>query len=99
MLQTTMDVAKHHGHVFTASAIGGLVAFAFGAWYSATLVAVYVKYQPSASGRSNPSCSGGGCSSAKVIGLLVFITFAGYVCFFLINLRQGIDNYSGLPNF
>jgi hypothetical protein len=37
---------------------------------------VYVKYEPGA----NPACStgAGGCSSAKVIGLLVFITFAMY---------------------
>ncbi|MCJ1255487.1 putative choline transporter, neither null mutation nor overexpression affects choline transport [Lignoscripta atroalba] len=80
MLQTTMDVAKHHGHVFLVSAIGGFVAFAFGAWFSITLVAIYVKYEPNSRG-SNPACSsgsGGGCSSAKVIGLIVFITFAGY---------------------
>lgn len=39
-------------------------------------MAVYVKYEVGA----NPACStgAGGCSSAKVIGLLVFITFAGY---------------------
>ena len=45
-----------------------------------TLVAVYVKYEPS-SGGTNPACSsgsGGSCSSAKVIGLIVFVTFAGY---------------------
>ena len=37
---------------------------------------MYVKYEPGA----NPACStgAGGCSSAKVIGLLVFITFAMY---------------------
>lgn len=83
MLQTTMDVAKHHGHVFTVSAIGGFVAFAFGAWYSVTLVAIYVQYQPDNKG-SNPSCStSGSCSTAKVVGLIVFITFAGYVSLFL----------------
>ena len=81
MLQTTMDVAKTYGHVFTVSAIGGFVAFAFGAWFSVTLVAVYVQYEPNTSTNgSNPACSSSGsCSSAKVIGLLVFITFAGYV--------------------
>lgn len=87
-----MDVAKGYGHVFLVSAIGGLVALAFGAWFSVTLVAVYVKYEPNGNGR-NPACSskgvrggsggsGGSCSSAKVIGILVFITFAGY-CKFL----------------
>lgn len=77
MLQTTMDVAKGYGHVFTVSALGGMVAFAFGAWFSVTLVSIYVKYEPNSRG-SNPACAGGGCSSAKVIGLIVFITFAGY---------------------
>lgn len=80
VLQQTMDVAKSFGHVFLVSAIGGIVSVAFGAWFSVTLVAVYVKYQPS-SGGTNPACSsgsGGTCSSAKVIGLIVFVTFAGY---------------------
>lgn len=77
MLQTTMDVAKGYGHVFTVSALGGLAALAFGAWFSVTLVSIYVKYQPNNHG-SNLACSHGGCSSAKVIGLIVFITFAGY---------------------
>jgi len=41
-----------------------------------TLVAVYVKYEPGL----NPACNtgAGGCSTATVIGLLVFITFAMY---------------------
>ena len=83
MLQQTMDVAKSFGHVFSVSAIGGIIALAFGAWFSVTLVAVHVKYQPDSKGTrsggraSNPACSGS-CSSAKVIGLIVFITFAGY---------------------
>lgn len=57
------------------SCIGGLIATAFGAWFSVTLVAVYAKYYPGA-----PGCSadGGSCSKAKVIGLIVFITFAAY---------------------
>jgi hypothetical protein len=84
MLQQTMDIAKSFGHVFMVSAIGGIVSVAFGAWFSITLVSIYVKYEPSSSGR-NPACSkgsgksgAGGCSSAKVIGLIVFVTFAGY---------------------
>ncbi|KAK8201380.1 pH nine-sensitive protein 1 [Zalaria obscura] len=76
MLQTSIDVSKRYGHVYLVSLIGGIIATAFGAWFSVTLVAVYVKYEPG----SNPACStgAGGCSSAKVIGLVVFITFAGY---------------------
>ena len=75
-----MDVAKSFGHVFLVSFLGGLASLAFGAWFSVTLVAVYVKYEPNGNG-SNSSCqsgSTGSCSSAKVIGLIVFITFAGY---------------------
>ncbi|MCJ1423394.1 putative choline transporter, neither null mutation nor overexpression affects choline transport [Sticta canariensis] len=93
MLQQTMDIAKGFGHVFLASALGGIAALAFGAWFSVTLVAVYVKYESNSSGstngggrttgagRTNPACSSSrssSCSSAKVVGLVVFITFAGY---------------------
>lgn len=75
MLQTAIDVSKKYGHVYLVSFLGGLVAAAFGAWFSVTLAAVYVKYEPGA----NPACNAGGnCSSATVIGLIVFITFAGY---------------------
>ncbi|KAL5433007.1 putative choline transporter, neither null mutation nor overexpression affects choline transport [Paraphaeosphaeria minitans] len=76
MLKTTIDVSKKFGHVYVVSLIGGILAAAFAAWYSVTLTAVYVKYEP---GR-NPACNtgAGGCSSAKVIGLLVFVTFAMY---------------------
>ncbi|KAH7120970.1 plasma-membrane choline transporter-domain-containing protein [Dendryphion nanum] len=76
MLKTSIDVGKRYGHVYIISLIGGLLAAAFGAWYSVTLVAVYVKYQPG----NNPACrtGAGGCGSGKVIGLIVFITFAMY---------------------
>jgi hypothetical protein len=76
MLRTAIDVAKKFGHVYIVSLIGGLLAAAFGAWYSVTLVAIYVKYEPG----NNPACStgAGGCSKGKVIGLLVFVTFAMY---------------------
>ncbi|KAK3328245.1 plasma-membrane choline transporter-domain-containing protein [Cercophora scortea] len=77
MLQTAIDVSKTHGHVYAVSAVGGFLATAFAAWFSVTLVAVYVKYSPSA---SNAACREGvgGCSQGKVIGLIVFITFASY---------------------
>lgn len=76
MLQTTIDVSKTYGHAYLVSFLSGFLATAFAAWFSVTMVAVYVKYEPG----NNPACSTGvgGCSSAKVIGLLVFITFAGY---------------------
>lgn len=70
MMQTCMDVARYHGHVFLVSAIGGICSVAFAAWFSVTLVAIYVAYEPN-SGGSNPSCGTSGCSSAIVIGLVV----------------------------
>ncbi|KAL1844961.1 hypothetical protein VTK73DRAFT_1424 [Phialemonium thermophilum] len=77
MLQTAIDVSRRHGHVYLVSALGGLLATAFAAWYSVTLVAVYVKYEPSA---DNAACHQGvgGCGTGKVIGLVVFVTFAAY---------------------
>ena len=77
MLQTAMDVAREHGNIFLVSAIGGIVSVAFAAWFSVTLVAIYVKYEPDSNG-TNPSCANGGCSTAKVIGLVVYGTFAMY---------------------
>ena len=74
MLQTSVDVARNYGHVFLVSVIGGLLALAFGAWYSVTLSAVYVRYGPDSSTCSND----GSCSYGRVIGLIVFITFAAY---------------------
>ncbi|RKL18020.1 Protein PNS1 [Fusarium oxysporum] len=75
MLRTTIDVSKKYGHVYLTSLIGGIIATAMSAWFSITLVAIYIKYQPA---NDNPSCADGGCSSGKVIGLIVFITFAMY---------------------
>ncbi|KAH9904381.1 DUF580-domain-containing protein [Xylariomycetidae sp. FL2044] len=76
MLKTAIDVSKSYGHVYLVSFLGGILATAFAAWYSVTFVAVYAKYAPG----QNPACSegAGGCGNGKVIGLLVFITFAMY---------------------
>lgn len=77
MLQTTIDISKTFGHIFVVSAVGGLAALATGAWFAVTFVAVYIKYSPD---RNNPACRspGGGCSSAKLIGLLIFVVFSFY---------------------
>lgn len=75
MLQTSIDVSKKYGHTYLVSFIGGLVAAALGAWYSVTLVAIYVKFEPG----NNPACrTNGSCSNATVIGLIAFVTFAMY---------------------
>jgi len=77
MLQTAIDVSKKYGHTYVVSLVGGILAAAFGAWYSVTLVAIYVQYTPN---QNNTQCNTGvgNCGSGKVIGLLVFVTFAMY---------------------
>ncbi|KAJ4158349.1 uncharacterized protein LMH87_008880 [Akanthomyces muscarius] len=77
MLRTSIDVSKRYGHVFIVSFVGGLLATALAAWFSATMVGIYVRWEPSA---NNPHCgpNGSNCSSSTVIGLVAFITFAMY---------------------
>lgn len=76
LFQTAVDVSRKHGHVYLVSFLGGIAAALFAAWFAATLVAIYVRFQPS---DNNPACSTGGtCSRATVIGLVVYVTFAGY---------------------
>lgn len=77
MLRTAINVANHHGHVYTVSFVGGLIGAAYAAWFAVTFTAVYVKFSPA---NGNPACSTGvsGCSYAKVTGLIVFITFCSY---------------------
>ncbi|PLB53191.1 protein PNS1 [Aspergillus steynii IBT 23096] len=77
MMETSIDVSRRYGHMFLVSAIGGIVTVAFAAWFSVTLVSIYVAYEPNSSG-SNPSCANGGCSTGRVIGLVVYVTFAMY---------------------
>ncbi|KAK4922812.1 pH nine-sensitive protein 1, partial [Elasticomyces elasticus] len=80
MLQQAQDVARmKRVHVFWVAFIGGVAALAFSAWFSATLVGIYTAYEPSnANANANPACAAGGCSSGRVIGLIVFVTSAGY---------------------
>ena len=77
MLQTAIDVSKKYGHTYVVSLIGGILAAALGAWYSVTLVSIYVQYTPN---QNKSSCNNGagGCSNGKVIGLIAFVTFAMY---------------------
>lgn len=81
-LQFTLDVGKHYKSVYVVSAIGTIVSALFSAWWSVTLVAAYVKYSPNTTqnGTQNPGCStsGGSCSNASLILVLVFLTFTAY---------------------
>jgi hypothetical protein len=76
MHQITIDVSKNYRHVILVPLVGGLIATALGAWFSVNLVAIYAKYEPG----NNPASSEGvdGCSTAKLIELVVFIPFASY---------------------
>ncbi|KAK9451158.1 plasma-membrane choline transporter-domain-containing protein [Limtongia smithiae] len=78
VLQTVMDVAREHPSVLLTSLLGTLVASAFGAWFAVTVVAVYAKYNPTSDSGTCGSTAGGGCSHAKLIGLLIFVIFCGY---------------------
>lgn len=76
MFQTIVDVSKQFGHVYFVSAIGGIGAALFAAWVSATLVAVYARFQPTnPNGTTGPNQSRG---LGAVAGLFVFVTFAAY---------------------
>jgi hypothetical protein len=57
------------------SALGAIVSGAFAVFFSVVMVSTYVKYNTDP---NNPSCANGGCSSAKLVGLLIYITFAAY---------------------
>lgn len=63
MLKTTIRVSRKYGHVYLVSFIGGLLAVALSAWFSVTLTATYVTYEPS---RNNPKCANGSCNKGKV---------------------------------
>ena len=76
MLQFTMDVMKKYPSTIIVSVLGLLVTLIFGAWWTVSLVSAYVKYHPNGAGQTNPACtaSGGDCSSATLIGILVFFS-------------------------
>lgn len=77
VLQTLIDVTRANPSVLIISAIGAVVAAAFGTWFAFTIVSIYVKYDPD---NRNPGCmtTGGSCSNGKLIGLILFTIFCGY---------------------
>lgn len=77
VLEITIDVMKLYPLTMITSFCGIIISGAFSAFFSIVIVGVYVKYNPD---ENNEACSlsGGGCSKSKVIGLLVFVFFAGY---------------------
>ncbi|ODV95790.1 hypothetical protein PACTADRAFT_2101 [Pachysolen tannophilus NRRL Y-2460] len=75
VLTIIIDVMKWHPTTLLISVIGLIVSGMFSALFSVTVVATYIKYQPNS---NNPSCTSGSCSKSKLIGILVFVFFAGY---------------------
>ncbi|KAI0745667.1 plasma-membrane choline transporter-domain-containing protein [Earliella scabrosa] len=71
LLQVTMDVTKHHTSVYVVAFTSLILQAALSVWYTFTVVATYVRYTP-----GSPTCSAGeSCSSATLIGLIVYETF------------------------
>ncbi|ORX36900.1 plasma-membrane choline transporter-domain-containing protein [Kockovaella imperatae] len=73
LLQTTMDITKHHPVVYLIVLLGLILQTAWSIWYAFTCVAIYVRWTP-----GSPSCGTNSCSSGKVAGLIFFATFVYY---------------------
>ncbi|KAJ2901533.1 DUF580-domain-containing protein [Zalerion maritima] len=72
MLKTSVDVSKKYGHVYLVSLIGGIVGVGLAIWWAATIIGIYAAWDPN----SGSECGVGGCSQAKVNGLIAFSVFA-----------------------
>lgn len=77
VLEITIDVMKHYPSTMITSFIGIIVSGLFSVLFSTVIVATYVKYDPKL-GNEGCSQAGGNCSQSKLIGVLVFVFFAGY---------------------
>ena len=77
ILKTVMDVMKRYPQTWIITLVGSIIGAAFSVLFSAVIVATYMKYDDKS---NNPGCqtSGGSCSNAKLIGLLVLVFFCGY---------------------
>ncbi|EGV61534.1 DUF580-domain-containing protein [Yamadazyma tenuis ATCC 10573] len=77
VLTITIDVMKRYPSTLVTSFIGIIVSSSFSVLFSVVIVGCYVKFDPNS---QNEGCSvgGGSCSQAKLIGILVFVFFAGY---------------------
>ncbi|CAK9438723.1 uncharacterized protein LODBEIA_P29470 [Lodderomyces beijingensis] len=77
ILRIVIDVMKSYPSTLVISFIGLVVSAGFGALFSVVIIGTYVKYKPNA---SNTGCEvgGGSCSQGKLVGVLVFVFFAGY---------------------
>ncbi|KAI0369721.1 DUF580-domain-containing protein [Pilatotrama ljubarskyi] len=72
LLQVVMDVTKHHPSVYVVAFIALVLQAALSVWYTFVVIATYVRYTPG----STACTTGDTCSSAKVIGFIVYETFS-----------------------
>lgn len=77
ILKTVVFATQSCPQVLIVSLCGTITATAFAMLFSAVIVSTYIKFDPKS---TNKGCevSGGDCSKATLLGLLVFIFFCGY---------------------
>ncbi|GMM34786.1 Pns1 protein [Saccharomycopsis crataegensis] len=77
VLSIVIDVMKDHPSVLLVSLLGVVISGAFSVFFAFVVTSTYVKFDDTS---SNPGCSvsGGSCSQSTLIGVLVFVFFAGY---------------------
>lgn len=77
ILKTVVFATQACPQVLIVSLCGTITATAFAMLFSAVIVSTYIKFDPKS---TNKGCevSGGDCSKATLVGLLVFIFFSGY---------------------
>ncbi|KAG5416760.1 PNS1 [Candida metapsilosis] len=77
ILRIVIDVMKQYPSTLVTAFFGLVISAGFGILFSVVIVSTYVKYKPNA---DNTACEvgGGSCSQGKLIGVLVFVFFAGY---------------------
>jgi hypothetical protein len=51
LLQTTIDITKHHPVVYLIALLGLIVQTAVNVWYAFTVIAIYVKWTPNSPGQ------------------------------------------------
>lgn len=77
VFKTVVDASRQMPSIYGTAIIGTICTTAFSILFSMVLVSTYMKYDPSP---NNPGCNveGGSCSNGKLIGLLIFVSFAGF---------------------
>ncbi|RKP29524.1 hypothetical protein METBISCDRAFT_18486 [Metschnikowia bicuspidata] len=77
VLEIAIDVMRRYKSTLIVSFCGIVISGAFSALFLMVVVGCYIKYSPAA---NNPGCNepGGTCSKGSLIGILVFVFFAGY---------------------